>query len=51
MRALFETLDPTARNHFRRVLIGDQADRDAISTHLLRYRDGPGAIGQTSSTC
>jgi hypothetical protein len=26
----------------RRVMIHDQADRDAVSSHLLRYRDGHG---------
>ena len=30
LRALLETLDPKARNDLRRVLIRDQADRDAI---------------------
>jgi hypothetical protein len=37
---------PKARDDLRRVLIRDQADRDAISSRLLRYRDqngqGPG---------
>ena len=31
-----------ARDKLRRVLIRDQADRDAISSDLLRYRDGHG---------
>jgi hypothetical protein len=42
LRALLLTLTPTARDDFRRVLIHDQADRDAIASHLLRYRDGHG---------
>ena len=33
------SLDPPARDALRRVLIRDQADRDAIATELLRYRD------------
>jgi hypothetical protein len=36
------TLDPKARDTFRRVLIRDQADRDAIASHLMRYRDQTG---------
>jgi hypothetical protein len=39
LRALLSTLDPSARNDLRRVLIRDQADRDAISSRLMRYRD------------
>jgi hypothetical protein len=42
LRALLETLDPKARDTLRRVLIHDQADRDAIASQLLRYRDGHG---------
>jgi len=42
LRALLETLDPKARDTLRRVLIHDQADRDAISSRLLRYRDDRG---------
>jgi hypothetical protein len=42
LRALLETLDPGAREHLRSVLIRDQADRDAISSRLMRYRDGHG---------
>jgi len=30
LRALLETLDPKARDDLRRVLMRDQADRDAI---------------------
>ena len=33
---------PKARDTLRRVLIRDQADRDAVSSWLLRYRDGHG---------
>jgi hypothetical protein len=39
LRAILETLDPNARLAFRRVLIHDQGDRDAISSDLLRYRE------------
>ena len=42
LRATLETLDPKARADSRRVLIHDQADRDAISAHLMRYRDQNG---------
>jgi hypothetical protein len=42
LRSLLETLDPEARDDLRRVLIHDQADRDAIASQLLRYRDGRG---------
>jgi hypothetical protein len=42
LRALLETLDPHVRDTLRRILIHDQADRDAISSQLLRYRDGRG---------
>jgi hypothetical protein len=31
-----------AREHFRRVLIHDQADRDEIASELLGYRDERG---------
>ncbi len=36
LRALLSTLDPSARDDLRRVLIRDQADRDAIASQLLR---------------
>jgi hypothetical protein len=36
------SLDPKARNMLRRVLIHDQADRDAISSDLLRHCDQRG---------
>jgi hypothetical protein len=42
LRKLLATLDPQARNDLRRVLIHDQADRDAIASQLLRYRDEHG---------
>jgi hypothetical protein len=32
LRDLLETLDPKARDALRRVLIHDQADRDAVSS-------------------
>jgi hypothetical protein len=35
LRALLGTLDPKARNDLRRVLIRDQADRDAIASRLM----------------
>jgi hypothetical protein len=40
LRSILETLDPKARDTLRRVLIHDQADRDAIASQLMRYRDG-----------
>ena len=42
LRAVLEMLDPLGRKALRRVLIHDQADRDAVSSQLLRYRDGHG---------
>ena len=42
LRALLETLDPKARDTLRRVPIRDQADRDAISSRLIRHRDRNG---------
>jgi hypothetical protein len=42
LRPLLETLDPLTRDALRRVLIHDQADRDAIASQLLRYRDERG---------
>jgi hypothetical protein len=42
LRAVLEMLDPLTRDALRRVLIHDQADRDAVSSQLLRYRDGHG---------
>ena len=42
LRSLLETLDAKSRDDLRRVLIRDQADRDAISCRLMRYRDQNG---------
>jgi hypothetical protein len=39
LRALLVTLDPKTRDGLRNVLIRDQANRDAISARLMRYRD------------
>ena len=36
--AELRTPSPAARDHLRRVLIHDQADRDAITSQLMRYR-------------
>jgi hypothetical protein len=38
LRVALSTLDPLARDALRRVLIHDQADRDAVASQLLRYR-------------
>jgi hypothetical protein len=37
-----QPLDPKARDDLRRVLIRDDADRDAIALLLMRYRDWNG---------
>jgi hypothetical protein len=42
IRELLLVLTLSARDDLRRVLIGDQADRDAVASQLLRYRDGHG---------
>lgn len=42
LRSLLETLDPLTRDALRHVLIHGQADRDAVSSQLLRYRDRHG---------
>jgi hypothetical protein len=42
LRGLLSGLPPKARDTLRRALIHDQADRDAVSSQLLRYRDGHG---------
>jgi hypothetical protein len=42
LRAVLGTLAPKARDDLRRVLIHDQAERDAVASQLLRYRDGHG---------
>jgi hypothetical protein len=41
-RDALRSLDPSARDDLRRALIRDQADRDAIASQLLRYRDENG---------
>jgi hypothetical protein len=47
LRSLLETLDPRARDDLRRVLIRDQADRDAISSRLMRYREAQASVPVT----
>jgi hypothetical protein len=42
LRALLLTLQPKARDELRRVLIRDDADRDAIAMRLMRYGDENG---------
>ena len=42
IKAALETLVPLARDDLRSALIHDQADRDAISSPLMRYRDRNG---------
>ena len=42
LRSLLEALDPKARDDLRRALIRDDADRDAIASTLMRYRDQNG---------
>ena len=42
LRATLQALGPKARDTLRRVLIHDQTDPDAVSSQLLRYRDGHG---------
>jgi len=42
LRDALRTLTPSAREHLRDVLIRDDADRDAISSRLMRYRDENG---------
>jgi len=46
LRAVLAWLDPKARDDLRRVLIHDQADRDAIASQLLRYRDERRRLGR-----
>jgi hypothetical protein len=41
-RPLIATLSQSARAHVRRALIRDDADRDAIAMHMMRYRDQNG---------
>jgi hypothetical protein len=42
LRALLLTLDASARDNLRDVVIRDHADREAIASQLLRYRDQNG---------
>jgi len=42
LRDLLLQLSPPARDKLRAVLFHDQADRDAIASRLMRYRDGLG---------
>jgi hypothetical protein len=42
LRVLLLTLSPSAGDALRRVLIYDQADRDAISSRLMPYQDQTG---------
>jgi hypothetical protein len=39
---LLRTLSPSARDDLRNVLIRDQANRDAVASRLMRYRDENG---------
>ena len=39
---MLRTLDPKTRDDLRRVLMRDDADRDAIASQLMRYRDENG---------
>jgi hypothetical protein len=50
LRALLATLDTNARDDLRRTLIRDQADRDAIASRLMRYRDQNARARSASST-
>jgi hypothetical protein len=50
LRAVLETLEPKARAALRQALIRDQADRDAIASDLLRYRDESGNDWDESRT-
>ena len=42
LRAALSALDPPARDALWRVLIRDQADRDAIAQELMRHPDANG---------
>jgi hypothetical protein len=42
LRDLLLTLSPSTRDDLRRALIRDHADRDAIASRLMRYRDQNG---------
>jgi hypothetical protein len=39
LQPVLERLSPSAREHLRRVLIQDHADRDGFASRLMRYRD------------
>ena len=47
LRAALAALDPPVRDKLRTVLIHDQADRDAIASSLMRYRDQNGQAWPT----
>ena len=51
LRKLLETLDPLTREALRRVLVHDQADRDAISPSCSATATDMATTGQTSTTC
>jgi hypothetical protein len=42
LRDVLLQLSPSAREHLRDVLIHDQADRNAIASQVMPYRDGRG---------
>ena len=42
LRKLLLELTPSARQHLRTALIRDHADRDAMASLLMRYRDQNG---------
>jgi hypothetical protein len=42
LRAVLGTLNPKVRDEFRRVLIRDQPDPDAVASRVMRYRDQNG---------
>jgi hypothetical protein len=42
LRAFLSSIDPKARDDLRRVLIRDDADRDATAMQLMRFRDENG---------
>jgi hypothetical protein len=42
LRTLLETLDQKTRDDLRNALIRDQADREAVSSRLMRYGDENG---------
>jgi hypothetical protein len=42
LKDALRTLTPSAREHLRDVLIRDDADRQAIASQLMRYRDENG---------